>query len=155
MWEPISSCLGRDIEVSQFEVEVRLESPGGSTVDKMDSLKQEVEAEVQATTDAEGVSSGGKNESPPPEGAQGLPELTQWFLGVAASDPQALLYGLSLALRQILDHYKSSNDNPDDKQDNVTVKIVINAQTINLSGEGSKIREQIEDAVKRAQSPDN
>lgn len=66
--------------MSQIEVEVRLESPEGSTVDEMTSLKQEVEAEVQATADVEGVSLEGTNEAQPPEGAQGLPEVTQWFL---------------------------------------------------------------------------
>lgn len=64
-----------------------------------------------------------------------------------------MLYGLSLALREILAHYKSRNDDPDDKQGNVTVNIVIDGRTVDLSEEGSGLREQIEEAVKKGQSP--
>jgi hypothetical protein len=140
--------------MSQIEVEVRLESPEGSTVDEMTSLKQEIEAEVRATADVEGVSLKGTREAEPPRGAQGLPELVQWFLEVASNDPQAVLYGLSLTLREILAHYRSRNDDPDDQQGNVTVNVIINGRTISLSDEGSRLREQIEEAVRKDQSPD-
>ena len=135
----------------QIDAEVRLESPEGSTVNQMTSLKKEIEAEVRATAEVEGVSLTGTEEAEPPKGAQGVSELVHWFLQVAHDDPRMVLCGLSLALREIFNHYKNTDD-PNDKQSGVTINIIIDGRTISLSDDTSNLREQIEAAVSEEQA---
>jgi hypothetical protein len=132
--------------MNQTEVRIRLESTEGETTSYISSLRQDIEAELSAAADEEGVSLQGPEETRPPEGTQGLPELIQWGLQIASDNPKDVLYPVLLALREILRHYRSREE----KQDSVTIRVIIEdrqtggTETLDLSQKDLVLNREIE-----------
>lgn len=127
--------------MKQVEAEIVLEVPNGEAFPEIIALREEIESELTASHEREGVTVSQAKESTP-EGVQGLPVLVSWLIEFVSENPELLLQVILFALGEALNHYRSKN-----QQSEVTIKVMIDDKTIDLSQKDVSLKEKIEDVL--------
>jgi len=105
-------------------------------VSDFSSLQADIEAELGAANEEEGVALKGPEQTPPPQGAQGLAETLQWILELPADYHKELLTYILFGLKEIINHYRSKNDDNqsnEDDQNKTTIIVIFNDVTLDLA----------------------